>query len=1312
MPSYAPHPLEAKFIKLALLQQIVTPIQVKRCQDALAERIARGQVDVSLEQVLQEEGLITEDECEQIWAQIARSGDTEVRNQVADKLGTRAGDEPPEQAAAAHTVDLKKIPKRLGDYEIIEPIGRGGMGMVYKARQVQMERYVALKLLPPELASNAKYIRRFIREARAAGALNHGNLVHVHDVGEAAGRYFISMELVEGHTVKQIMRREGRVGVLETLKIAEQVCAALDCAHKHKVVHRDIKPDNIMLTDLGIAKLCDLGLAKMLEGGPLQDTDTQDGHAMGTPHYMSPEQARSSGKVDARTDLYSLGATLYHMLTGRVPFDGDTPIEVLMRVTNEPPVRPDRYEPLLPPPLTSLVLRLLAKNPEDRPTSAEAVRKEIHQLRRDIETGRVFVFDDLPLGLKIGKPVPTPPKKEDAPWRKWALGVAAALGFMGLCAAGSRDGRGASRAPAPEYASFTAPRTLGHSETTAPEAVQAGVTPRASKTLPQTLALDPENRTALEKRLADNPDSWPAVLAGLETLNAPELAATSGEEQARWADLKALALKLRDQAFERDLSRRISGAAALAEAGRFKRAAELLENLPPHARASDALKEKARAAAADIAAKVKADTNARTAEIESLAKAGLLRAAWQECQQWAQELEADGLPTARSGPAIDERVQTWQTASEGVRQASLRALAEEDANAKALDTAVSSVARTRAFTSKNDLEGARKQAEALLQHAATDSERCALSFELERIRLVKELYAQVAKGIADRPGRIKESDFRNDARISGRVKSMDADHLMIIADPGVQALVPLANLARSEMRALISHVMLKEEIVPDNLLGRLAFDLEDRNDTGIRLLLIDLAAKDESAAQLLNKLMACDGPWLKNQARELMGRAEEKFVQGKFLECQRLDAAALSTVGGIGDTALEARGQRLLELAATARASGDLLHASCLPQARGRMKAFYSATDLSGRISDWLWQGPAPSPNSEGALAFGGKAAKTAPAWKLEAPGLVELDAFVPPDGMGALTLLAAPVDALNVAEAKKDTWMLRLDAGNEGTAAALTHPGEPAPPWASAALPFARHQRLWLRFDVGVVRWGVEDRELGQRDTAPSALWRIELRADGNINLYGVQAEGRLDSGRTREQRERDGAQALAQALKETGDARARLLKEVVDDYGAYARLVSRACAELAAFYRSGRHGAETRYWESRALFECPSAQWPLETQVLLADHRLWLNTRDRLGPTATDALRFGRVDAYNQPSLTVGDPQKPAPKENAPADNNEPPAPAPPKKTDGKVEDEEPDKKASEMRKLIIRLARDGKWANQDGKEPALGLTPPAAP
>lgn len=203
--------------------------------------------------------------------------------------------------------------------EVLERIGEGGMGVVYKARQVKLDRPVALKLIRPELASEPAFADRFTREARAMARLNHPNLVMIHDFGEAGGVYYLVMELVDGGDLRQALRA-GPLSVEEALVTALQVCDALRYAHEQGVVHRDIKPENILRDRRGRVKIADFGLAKLLEPPSGVASLTASRHVMGTPHYMAPEQMEGAKPVDHRADVYSVGVLLYEMLTGQVPF--------------------------------------------------------------------------------------------------------------------------------------------------------------------------------------------------------------------------------------------------------------------------------------------------------------------------------------------------------------------------------------------------------------------------------------------------------------------------------------------------------------------------------------------------------------------------------------------------------------------------------------------------------------------------------------------------------------------------------------------------------------------------------------------------------------------------------------------------------------------------------------------------------------------------------------------------------------------------------------------------------------------------------
>ena len=258
------------------------------------------------------------------------------------------------------------VGRTIGKYRILERLGRGGMADVYRAYQASLDRDVAIKVLHPHLmAGEEDFIGRFKREARAAAALRHPNIVQVFDFDHEDGLYYMVMECIDGKTLKDRLKElqeKGQVMPLaEILQIIEQVGDALDYAHRQGMVHRDIKPSNIMLTKTGRAVLTDFGIARMIGGTRY----TVTGSVTGTPTYMSPEQGRGAPS-DHRSDIYSLGIVLYEMITGQVPFDADTPLAILMRHITDPPPSIRARRPNVPPAAEEVVRRALAKNPKDR----------------------------------------------------------------------------------------------------------------------------------------------------------------------------------------------------------------------------------------------------------------------------------------------------------------------------------------------------------------------------------------------------------------------------------------------------------------------------------------------------------------------------------------------------------------------------------------------------------------------------------------------------------------------------------------------------------------------------------------------------------------------------------------------------------------------------------------------------------------------------------------------------------------------------------------------------------------------------------
>jgi hypothetical protein len=278
--------------------------------------------------------------------------------------------EPPQTTNNSARQTLQRLTPGMviAGYRIEGLLGKGGMGHVYRATQLSMNRSVALKVLAARLTEKKVFRQRFIREARNAGSFAHPNLIAVHDVGEWENFLFYSMELVEGGTVRQQIERNGPLPEERAARIAWQLLQALDYAHTKNVIHRDVKPDNLMITTTDHIKLADLGLSRLMNAKDNLDA-TAAGAMMGTPYYMAPEQGRDASTVDHRADLWSTGATLYHMLTGRVPFDGQSAMDILLKATSQPLTWPS---PAPSAEIRAIVESLMAKNPEDRPKDAAA----------------------------------------------------------------------------------------------------------------------------------------------------------------------------------------------------------------------------------------------------------------------------------------------------------------------------------------------------------------------------------------------------------------------------------------------------------------------------------------------------------------------------------------------------------------------------------------------------------------------------------------------------------------------------------------------------------------------------------------------------------------------------------------------------------------------------------------------------------------------------------------------------------------------------------------------------------------------------
>src|SRR5215510_3442720 len=299
--------------------------------------------------------------------------------------------------------------RKISRYEVHSQLGAGGMGQVYLAQDTKLNRRVALKILPVELAANQDRMRRFVQEAQAAAALNHQNIAHIYEIGEDDGVNFIAMEFIDGQTLREYIHRV-HTDLGKVLRHLQHVAGALAKAHAAGIVHRDLKPDNIMITRDDHAKILDFGLAKLIE--PKQPASTSEGASevatailqqhstpgviLGTAGYMSPEQAQGkTSQIDHRSDIFSFGCILFEAVTGHRAFEGKDSIDTLNKIIREPVPPISEYRPDAPNHLQRIVRRCLAKDPEDRYQTIKDVAIELRELRREL-TGRAGIDTTVP----------------------------------------------------------------------------------------------------------------------------------------------------------------------------------------------------------------------------------------------------------------------------------------------------------------------------------------------------------------------------------------------------------------------------------------------------------------------------------------------------------------------------------------------------------------------------------------------------------------------------------------------------------------------------------------------------------------------------------------------------------------------------------------------------------------------------------------------------------------------------------------------------------------------------------------------------
>ncbi len=342
---------ESQLEKSIIRRGLATPAEVEACKSQRKQMVAKEKDDPpkSLLEIMVEARVLTRSQMVRL---MQESGETTKKFQIPG-------------------------------YQVMSKIGKGSMGVVYKAKQISVDRVVAIKILLDTLAQNKEFIKRFEREAKIAARLSHNNVVNAIDAGEVDGHYFFVMEYVEGPTIKDYLDKNKTFEEKEALRIVMAVAEALKHAHSRGLIHRDIKPENVILTKDGNVKLADLGLARITDDEKWGLSEA--GMAIGTPYYISPEQVRGQTNIDIRADIYSLGATLYHMVTGRVPYGGETPTEVMRKHVdpNIAFVPPDHLNTNLSGGLGMVVETMMAKNREHRYHSPDDLILDLKCLMRD-----------------------------------------------------------------------------------------------------------------------------------------------------------------------------------------------------------------------------------------------------------------------------------------------------------------------------------------------------------------------------------------------------------------------------------------------------------------------------------------------------------------------------------------------------------------------------------------------------------------------------------------------------------------------------------------------------------------------------------------------------------------------------------------------------------------------------------------------------------------------------------------------------------------------------------------------------------------
>ncbi len=372
---------DSLFGRIAVDMKLCSDLEHKKCLAELVER-QKNDNPVTMSQLMIEKGYLTPSQAKRLMADIAS----------------------------------RKEDSQIPGYKIMGKLGSGAMAVVYKAKQISLDRIVAIKVLPNKFAEKSNYVERFFKEGQLAAKLNHNNIVQAIDVGEANGMYYFVMEYVEGKTIYDDLAKGIIFSEKNAIEIMIQLAGALEHAHAQGLIHRDIKPKNVMITTNGVVKLADLGLARA--ASDVEAAEAEKGKAFGTPFYIAPEQIRGEVDIDGRADIYGLGATFYHMVTGTVPFKGSTPGEVMKKHLNEQLVPPDHINTALSSGISEVIETMMAKSKRERYDNPTDLLDDLRAVLRG--DAPKFTKHQFSIGtleeLENGQTIPQDPRERSYPY--------------------------------------------------------------------------------------------------------------------------------------------------------------------------------------------------------------------------------------------------------------------------------------------------------------------------------------------------------------------------------------------------------------------------------------------------------------------------------------------------------------------------------------------------------------------------------------------------------------------------------------------------------------------------------------------------------------------------------------------------------------------------------------------------------------------------------------------------------------------------------------------------------------------------------